>query len=215
MRMLRYIIIAIAAITIISCSDDSTDQSRKEVLEIYSIILQKDTVGIGNLTYKDIKYFDNDNVLIQQEFYDKENKLKGTEYINRAAKEKRSKYYSADSTLLSYYDLVYEYDVLMLKSAFDGGTDQFLRAEQYKYDENGNRKEKMILDENGQISRVYKFVYDEYGNESGFSGFDENGEIFLLETYKITEKDKKNRWTEKWGYRDNVPYTFYKRKIID
>lgn len=205
----------IVVITIIGCGDDSKDQSRKEVLEIYSIVLGQDTVGVGNLTYKDVKYYDKDNVLTQQDFYDKENNLKGTEYIDRTKTEKRSTYYSTDSTLLSYYNLVYEFDVLMLKSAFDGATDQFLRAEQYKYDDDGNRKEKMILDEQGKISRVYKFAHDEYGNESGFSGFDENGEIFLLETYKITKKDDQNRWVEKWGYRDNVPYTFYKRQIID
>lgn len=211
MKLKHIILLIIIGLSIVSCSDDS--QKRKETLEIFSIELSKDSVAIGNLTYKDVKHYDENGYLYQQDFYNKYDELTGTEYIDRNKKEKHSEYIATDSTLLSYYNLVYEYDLLMLKSAFDGGTDQFLRAEQYKYDHRGNRLEKTILDEGGNISRVYKFIYDKFGNETGFSGFDEKGQNFLIETYKITEKDKKNRWTEKWGYRDNVPYTFYKRKI--
>lgn len=208
----KYIMGFIAlGLLIASCSSDS--KKRKETLEIFSIELDKDSVAIGNLTYKDVKFYDKDGFLYQQDFYNKFDEKQGSEFIDRNKSEKHSEYISADSTLLSYYNLVYEYDLLMLKSAFDGGSDQFLRAEQYKYDHRGNRLEKTILDENGNINRVYKFIYDKFGNETGFSGFDENGKNFLIETYKITEKDKKNRWTEKWGYRDNVPYTYYKRKI--
>jgi len=211
MKFNHIILLIIIGLSIASCSNDS--QKRKETLEIFSIKLDKDSVAIGNLTYKDVKHYDQNGYLFQQDFYNKFDELTGTEYIDRNKMERHSEYISADSTLLSYYNLVYEYDMLMLKSAFDGGTDQFLRAEQYQYDHRGNRLEKTILDEGGNISRVYKFIYDKFGNETGFSGFDEKGQNFLIETYKITEKDKKNRWTEKWGYRDNVPYTFYKRKI--
>ena len=211
MKLKHIILLIIIGLSIVSCGDDS--QKRKETLEIFSIKLDKDSVAIGNLTYKDVKHYDKNGYLFQQDFYNKFDELTGTEYIDRNKMEKHSEYISTDSTLLSYYNLVYEYDLLMLKSAFDGGTNQFLRAEQYKYDHRGNRLEKTILDEGGNISRVYKFIYDKFGNETGFSGFDENGQNFLIETYKITEKDKKDRWTEKWGYRENVPYTFYKRKI--
>ena len=213
MKFNHIILLIIIGLSIASCSNDS--QKRKETLEIFSIKLDKDSVAIGNLTYKDVKHYDQNGYLFQQDFYNKFDELTGTEYIDRNKMERHSEYISADSTLLSYYNLVYEYDMLMLKSAFDGGTDQFLRAEQYKYDHRGNRLEKTILDEGGNISRVYKFIYDKFGNETGFSGFDENGKNFLIETYKITAKDKKDRWTEKWGYRENVPYTFYKRKIED
>jgi hypothetical protein len=211
MKLRHLLIISIAGLLLASCSDDS--KKRKETLEIFSIELGKDSLGVGNLTYKDVKYFDTDGYLYKQEFYNKFNELQGTEYIDRNKKEKHSEYFATDSTLLSYYNLVYEYDLLKLKSAFDGGSDQFLRAEQYKYDHRGNRLEKTILDENGAVNRVYKFIYDKFGNETGFSGFDENGKVFLIETYKITNMDKKNRWTEKWGYRDNVPYTYSKRTI--
>ena len=211
MTFKHIILLIIIGLCTLSCSDDS--KKRKEILEIFSIELSKDSVAVGNLTYKDIKYYDKDGYLYQQDFYNKFDELTGTEYIDRNKKEKHSEYFSTDSTLLSYYNLVYEYDLLKLKSAFDGKSDAFLRAEQYKYDHRGNRLEKTILDENGQINRVYKFIYDKFGNETGFSGFDQDGKNFLIETYKITEKDDQNRWTEKWGYRDNVPYTFYKRQI--
>ena len=213
MTFKHIILLIIIGLSISSCGGDS--EKRKETLEIFSIELSKDSVTVGNLTYKDIKHYDKNGYLHRQDFYNKYNELTGTEYIDRNKKEKHSEYISTDSTLLSYYNLVHEYDLLMLKSAFDGSNDAFLRAEQYKYDHRGNRLEKTILDENGQINRVYKFIYDKFGNETGFSGFDQNGENFLIETYKITEMDKQNRWTEKWGYRNNVPYTYYKRKIED
>jgi len=199
------------------CKGDKVGNEKmtSETLRIYSIKLDKDSVGVGNLTYKDIKYFDSNNTLMKQEFFDKAEILKGTEYIDRSKKERHSEYYSKDKMLLSYYDMVYDSDLLMLKSAFDGQTNDFLRAEQYLYDDKGNRKEKVILDAAGKVDRVYKFSYDEHDNEVGFSGFDENGEIFLLETYRITKKDSKNRWTEKWGYRENVPYTFSTREFSD
>lgn len=217
---MKFYILTLTAVLLFvnfGCKSDKSSKQKlsSETIRIFSIKLDKDSVGVGNLTYKDIKYFDSNKRLVKQEFFDKAEALKGIEYIDRSKKERHSEYYSKDEMLLSYYDMVYDSDLLMLKSAFDGQTDQFLRAEQYIYDDKGNRKEKVILDAAGKVDRVYKFSYDEYDNEIGFSGFDENGEIFLLETYRITKKDSKNRWTERWGYRENVPYTFATREITD
>jgi len=196
----------------VSCkSDSSKDTQEKEMVEIYSIVLANDTTKIGKLTYKDVKFLNDEGKVVKQEYYDKEGILKGVEYIDRTKAKRHSEYYTPDSVLLSYYDLVYDMDVLTLKSAFDGSSGEFLRAEQYRYDEAGNRLEKIILDAEGNISRVYKFVYDDHGNELGFSGFDEKGELFVMETYSITAMDDQNRWTEKWGKRDNVPWSYYKR----
>lgn len=193
-----------------SCQSD-TPIPKSEQLEIYAIVLDGDSTKIGKLTYKEIKYFNAAGDVIKQEFFDRANKLKGIEYIDKSKTERHSEYYTTDSTLLSYYDLNFSNEQLEKKSAYDGSTGEFLREEEYKYNEKGQRTEKIIYDAGGAISRVYKFVYDEYGNEEGFSGFDENGELFLIETYAITEKDKHNRWIEKWGKRHNIPYSYYKR----
>lgn len=212
---MRKLLICFVTITwfIVSCKSDK--KGHKEVLEVHSIVLLSDTVSAGQMTYKEIKYFDGSDHLYKQEFFDKEGSLKGVEHIDRNKKTKHSQYFSADSILLSYYNLVYEYDILKLKSAFDASNDQYLRGEQYTYDNNGKLKEKAIIDSQGIIDRVYKFAYDKHGNEIGFSVFDKNGELILLQTDKITKSDNNNRWTEKWGYRDNVPYTFSTREIID
>ncbi len=211
MRILASIAALLGIIYFNACTSDKAIS--KEQLEIYSIVLNKDSVAVGNLTYKDIKYFDEDNHLVKQEFFDKKNKLKGTEYIDRSKTERHSEYYDVDSNLLSYYNLVYKSDTLRLKTAYDGQSNQLLRTELYLYDENGNRTEKQIVDENNKLDRVYKFTYDEFGNETGFSGFDEEGQLFLIETYKITKQDDQNRWTERWSYREKVPFTFATRKL--
>ncbi len=211
--MRLFILLIVSTLIIGSCKQDK--KGRKEILEVHSIKLVSDTVSAGQMTYKEIKYFDENNFLYKQEFFDKEGTLKGVEHRDRNKESKHSQYFTPDSILMSYYNLVYEYDILKLKSAFDAATDQFLRGEQYQYDENGNLKEKSIIDQNGIIDRVYKFAHDDHGNEVGFSVFNKEGDLILLQTDKITEKDNQQRWTEKWGYRDNVPYTYSTREIIE
>jgi len=212
---LKLYMCAVAFVGILFCFSCQSEMPtpKSEQLEIYSIVLSGDSTKIGKLTYKEIKYYNATGDVIKQEFFDRANELKGIEYIDKTKEKRHSEYFTPDSSLLSYYDMDFSNEQLEQKSAYDGPSGEFLRKEEYKYDEKGYRTEKIIYDAGGAISRVYKFVYDEFGNELGFSGFDEVGTMFLMETYSITEKDKYNRWTEKWGKRQNVPYSYYKRII--
>ena len=133
-------------IIFLSCKSDKKDVPRKtadsiEMLEATQFEIfnveptESQELKKTTLKSKDVKYHRGD-LLVRQDFYQVNNTLKAFEVITKDGDKGISNYYSADSTLLAIYHLVYHpnSDLIMRREGYDGQTKELLRVETYEYD---------------------------------------------------------------------------------
>ena len=78
------------------------------VHEIYAVEGDDESKKPTVLSYKDVKQYDFDGVMVQQNFYKVDNTLKAYEFIKKDGNKGVTNYYGADSSLLAIYELEYE-----------------------------------------------------------------------------------------------------------
>jgi len=176
-----------------ACSD-SQEISRIVIHEIYQVdgdeVTKKPTV----LSYKDVKHYDAHDNLVQQNFYQVDNSLKGYEFIKRTGDQGVTNYYDADSNLLAIYELEYEGNNITKRTAYDGNTKEALRVESYEYSINDKVDTKKIFSADGTLMDLFRMKYDNDGNE--------------IQYLRYSGK-------ERWGYKNEVPTSFHRRTFSD
>lgn len=192
---------------------DTQKITRLEVLEIFQVEGDDSSKKPTLLKYKDVKQFDKDGLLIQQNFYEIDNSLKGYEFIKREGQKGVTNYYNSDSVLLAIYELEYVGNKISKRTGFDGATRELLRTEIYSYNKNGRVESKSIFDQNGNISNSYKMEYDANGNEILFRMLDAKSEIRMEEKFVVSKTNKDKLWTERWGYINGTPNSFHRRSF--
>ena len=185
------------------------------VHEIYAVEGDDESKKPTVLSYKDVKQYDVDGVMVQQNFYKVDNTLKAYEFIKKDGNKGVTNYYGADSSLLAIYELEYEGIHILTRTAFDGQTKEKLRSESYERDSNGNLKVKRVFNDQGQLMDVYKMNYDKQGNEREFSKYNSEDRLLVNEKFIIVKKNAKGKWLERWGYKDDLPNSFHRRTFGD
>lgn len=203
----------LSLITALSACKDTRDTTTLEVHEIFHVEGNEETKKPTVLKYKDVKHYDENGFLLQQNFYEVDNSLKGYEFIHRDGEKGVTNYYSADSTLLAVYELEYANDKIVKRIAHDGQTNELLRVEIFKHDVKGNITGKDILDDTGALSSAFTMTYDSNGNEVGYSRKDHEGKVLMQEDFKISKVNDSGKWTERWGYRNGTPSSFHRRSF--
>ena len=195
-------------------SPDKKTSYSSESIEIYRAVPDGQGYKYDSLLYVEQNFFDK-SIKKESHFLNPDKSLKGKElfvFKDRDTVPYRSDYSDQDGNLLSYYAFVYDKNNRKISSAaFDGNTNDALRFERYIYDKNGHLSEKTIVDSDFNPSRKYIFVNDLYGNVTSMYILNEAQDTIGTEVYKIMQYTNDKRWTEKWGFINNVPKTFYKR----
>ncbi len=210
-KILYLITLLIPSLAVLYACNNSLEEPYLVIHEIYEVTGSEADKKPTTLRYKDVKHFDGNNNLSQQYFYEVDNTLKAYEFINKSGDKAVTNYYNKDSVLLAIYNLEYKEDRIVKRTAYDGNSKEILRSEHYSYDGEGNRTSKAIHNENGEQVAKFAMKYDEHGNEIEFSHFDITGTQTSTETYLITKSDEKNRWVERWGYKNNIPSSFHRK----
>jgi len=198
----------IILLALVCCTPEKNWQS--ETIEIYTVLPGDKKYSRDKLSYKEINFFNELEILVERHFYDKSGTFKAKEIfdINKEGLARGSDYYDNNGTLLSYYKFDYNTERLPnQKMAYDGTNDELLRIEEYQYDERGNRITKRILDQSSTLSRTYGFGFDEFGNEIFMAVMDSLGNEIFTENYSITRKDPDGRYLQSWGLIGDDPKT--------
>lgn len=185
-----------------------------ETIEIYRAIQDGQGYKYDSLLYVEMNFFDQ-NQKTETHFLNPDKSLKGKEmyqFKDRDTVPFRSDYLDKDGKLMSYYSFIYDKKNRKISSAaFDGNTDDALRFERYKYDKNGHLSEKTIVDGEFDPSRKFVFINDLYGNVTTMYILNESNDTIGTEVYKIMQYTADKKWTEKWGFINDIPKTYYKR----
>ncbi len=210
---MRYIMLTtMVLLSLLACRDGQV-LTKVESLEIFKVEGNEANKKPSELTYKEVKFYNDDNFLYQQHYYSVDNKLKGFEVIKKDGNKAVSNYYALDSTILAIYEIEFDGVKEVSRKGYDGQSKEHLRTETYTYDANENRIGKEIYTSDGALTRIFGFTHDAYGNEIGFSIKDDSGKMLTQEEYKISKSDSQNRWIEKWGYVNDMPKTFHRRTL--
>ena len=207
-----FILLLITA-SLIACKQNQTTVE-VESLEIFKVEGDNQTKKPTELSYKEVKFYDNDGYLSQQHFYSVDNKLKSYEVIKRDGNKAVSNYYDSDSTILAIYHIDLNGKNEVSRKGYDGFTKEHLRSERYTYDASGNRITKEILTTEDVVTRKFAFTYDAHGNQTGHSVMNTRGKVLNEEKYEIVKRDDENKWLEKWGYINGKPRSFHRRKVL-
>lgn len=211
---LRYsILILLSAMLLIQCKQSTSQDNLtgSKILKAYVVQTANETQSRGKLKYMEIEDYEN-GVLISKTYYDGNQNVRGTEKYeerNDLGQALTSVYYTKEGSIQSTYKNKYENGKKMFAYAYEGNDitpENLLRIEKFGYDENGNRTSKIVMDKNNNIQRAFLFAFDTDGNEVKMKLKDGNNQILLNEDYEITAKDKKNHWSEKYGYINDSKY---------
>ncbi|MEE9439088.1 MAG: hypothetical protein V3V14_08825, partial [Saprospiraceae bacterium] len=189
------------------------------VTSVYEVEAAVDTYAAGKMKYMEEESFKDDRPF-EKSFYKGDQTLKGKEvyqYASGSNLPNGSIYYGDKGQLLSTYKFSYV-DTLKSKTmAYAGDTDELLRIETFKYDNNGNLVVKSIYNALNQLEKSFLFSHDQYGNENLMIVTDKDDNKIATENYEIIEVDLQKRWLERYGYVNNklIPNTFYKRSRND
>jgi len=206
----RLIYIILAVLTVYACTDAKLG-STLVIHEIYKVEGDEASKKPTTLSYKDVKQYDEEGLLIQRNFYNVDNTLKGYEFIQKNGDKGVTNYYDVDSTLLAIYTLEYTGKLITKRTAFDGKTKEVLRSEIYRHDKDDNRIGKDIYNSNEQLVESFKMFFDTDGNEIELSRYNTSGQLSLKEKYQVSEKNAEGLWTERWGYVNGQPHSFHRR----
>jgi hypothetical protein len=199
-----------------ACKNEGTSNkgSETQVLEIFSTKGDEKSMEKGDLKYfESVEY--NRNQKKSTTYYDAAGNVKGKEIFEFTSPSDSlpigAKYYDVKDVMLSYYKYVNnEKGQLVASYAFDASSHELLKIENYTY-RNGNLYNKRILEGDYTPSRRYVFQYDSTQNEIGFIVYNAKDSLMGNEEFRITKKDKNNKWTEKWGFSNGKPVTLHVR----
>ncbi len=200
-------------LALFACKDSSPHVVRLEVLEIFRVEGDEATKRPTVLRYKDVKNYNQDGILVQQNFYNVDNSLKGYEFIKKDGNTGVTNYYDADSNLLAIYELEYNANLISKRVGYDGSTKELLRTEVFNYNGNGQMISKTILDQKGKTSGSFDMHYDADGNEILFEMKGSDGQLISKESFVIIKVNEEKKWTERWGYIDEQPNSFHRRSF--
>ncbi len=196
--------------SLFSCAEGQKELST-ETLEIYDVTGTENDKKPTILNYKEIKFYDGDGYLCQQDFYQVDNTLKGYEIIQRDGNKATSNYFSTDDKLLAIYNIEFDGTEMTRRVGYDGVTKEQLRSESYSYSPKGELLKKAIYNSQGSLVRTFDLSYDENLNEVGFVSYAADASSTISESYLISKVDESGRWLEKWGYTDSTPVSFHRR----
>jgi len=200
-----------------SCKEDKEIVWSLEQLEIFKAEREGHEVVPGNLNYKETKLYDEFGKQVQQWYFNKEGQrttIEKFEFEKNSKLAQSSKFYNIKDSLLSYYKFEYNANGMKNKTlSYDASNDELLRIERFIYDEKGNRIKREICTALEEVIRTYEFKFDQDGNEKSFRVFNQNGDVLGYESYTITKKNEKNKWTEMWGFKDDEPITVHRREF--
>lgn len=214
---MKAIISAIFILTIcIACKEETSKEksgSHAEILEIYSAVVDGEAYEKGTLTYKEHKEFRGD-----QEFgtiyYNTDGSQKGKSIMVYEEDPKHPvgfQYFDNSDSLLVYYQFTYnDNGEQVAQQAFDASNKELLRIERYKFDKKGNKTVKEVRNAMDEVMQRYNFTFDGFGNERGMMVDRGNGAPIDVYTYKIVAYDEDKKWTEKWGFVNDIPKTYHK-----
>jgi len=206
-------------VTIFINCGDKEEKKTSVITEIFEIKGADEDFAAGNL-----KFMESENLVgkLKKErvIYNPDQSIKGKEvyhYVENGKRPKGSSYYGPEGNILSTYQYYYQDSLLARKEAFEGESEELLRIEAYQYNPKGFMIRKVIYDGQNNRDRTYIFGHDEFGNEISMMVKDKDDNQLFTESYEITKKDDKNRWTEKYGYKngEKKPMTYYKRSRND
>lgn len=212
-RISFFLVGVFSSLFILLACNDSISVSTLVVHEIYNVEGDETTKKPTTLRYKDSKHYDEGNNLVQQNFYEVDNTLKGYEFIKKEGAKAVTNYYDSDSNLLAIYNLNYTDNLISERVAYDGITKEILRSESYLYNDQGDRTQKTIYNPSGKLMNTFKMKYDTDGNEVEFEHLNSAGAVTSKEVFSIAKVDDQRRWLERWGYKNGEPSSFHRRSF--
>jgi len=200
-----------------SCESPNT-YVKSEINEVYSVQGSSDEFRAGNLLYRDSIVFQHENLPKAKYIFDKAQlTILGQEVYPDVTTESqvRSDYSDSEGNPLSYYKLSLNSDKRKARSeAYDASNDELLRIEEMDYNAKGELSSRRIFTSAGQLASSYSFVYDAFGNEIIKVTQHLLRDTTITEESRITKYDESKKWTEKWGFINDKPVAYYKRKVI-
>ncbi len=211
MQKINYIFLFLV---ILSCDKLAPKVQDTKNLEIYKTTGDEKTMQVGPMTHHESTMYEG-NKKVATSYFETDGTLKGKELFYYDESQDtvpiRAEYIDAQQKQLSYYKYIKNGNGQLIASyAFDASSHELLRVEEYYYIKN-LMTSKRIFDGQLNPNRRYAFTYDTDGNESGFQVYGATDSLIVKEEFRITKKDEKNRWTEKWGFANGKPVTFHKR----
>lgn len=204
----------ISTLIMTSCANSGpTKRIKTESIEVYDMIESNGEYIQGNLTFAESYVYDEQGNKLKHLIRQKDNTLHREAYIYDNDVLKKSNYYDANDSLLSFY--IYEMENGKVKSryAHEAATNDLLRIDEYDYNENGQLVKHYIKHATGKINRTMAFGYDQNGNEIQVTVRDDGEEIILNEEFRILDLDVDKRWIERWSINGDTPLTVRKRKL--
>ena len=210
------LVITFVLITILILGCDKDDAFKTEVNQVFRVKNSNEGFVAGELIYQDSIIFQNENLPKTKFIFDKNLVITGKENypeINQS-KSIRSDYLSSDGQPLSYYKYDLNDKFQKVKSeAYDASNDELLRYEEMSYDGQGRLQNRRIFTSGGALASSYSFIYDAYGNELRRITQHLLRDTTITEESKITKYFDDKTWQEKWGFVNDKPVAFYKRKV--
>jgi hypothetical protein len=195
-----------------ACKEDLTYE---EMLSIYTTKQDQKGYVKDSLIYQESILYQGDKKVLTT-YFDSKSRKYGFEsfiYDNRGAII-QADYKDSKDSILSYYKYICDSKGKQISStAFDASNDQPLRTENYEYDFNNKLKVKEIFNTENILQRRYTFENDSNGLPNTMYVTDHQGDTIATEVYKYTKYDDKKRWTEKWGFVNDIPKTYYQRSF--
>ncbi len=209
-----YILLLISFICCNGCAESGqTKQVKTESTEIYDMVESNGEYSQGNLTFAESYVYDEDGNKLKHLIRQKDNSLHREAYIYDKGQLKKSNYYDANDSLLSYYIYEYANSLITKRLAHEAATDELLRIDEYDYNAKGQLIKQYIKDATGNINRTMAFGYDDHGNETQVTIRDADNRILLTEEFRILDLDVDKRWLERWSLDNDTPLTVRKRKL--
>lgn len=205
-------ILFIASILLTSCAVEQ-EKRRTETLEIFNTKGNASDKSIDSLRFfESTEYLGDDKIATS--YFDNLGQLTGKESIsyNDNGIPLEGRFFDPSGKLLSYYDYITntQGDVIA-EYGFDASNDNLLSIKAYEYDLNGRVVSRKVFEGDYTLYREYDFKFDQYGNETSMTVLNNAGESVFVEAFMIVKHDSSKQWTEKWGFVNDEPVTFYKR----
>lgn len=209
-----HFLVTIGCLTILSlsaCTSEQIKRIKTEQIEMYELREVNGEYQEGALSFAESYVYDENGDKLDHRIRQSDNSLHREKYVYKDSQLVKSNYYAADSSLLSFYLYEYENGEIKTKYAYEAGTQELLRIDEYEYNTEGRISKQIIKNANGTLSRTMAFGYDNFGNEQQVSIRDDSGILIVNEEFKITEYDVNKRWLERWSFNNDTPLTKRKR----
>lgn len=202
----------------INCTTDhQTPILKQEKNEVWTVKEENGEFSKDKITYLETYEFDEKGNEIGHLIYDTNGDLSGKDlavFDDQNVKPIGSKYFTANDSLLSYYQFDYnDKGEKISRKGYDASNDELLRIETFSYDENGNMILKEVKNAKGELISSFAFTYDDHHNKISMTSKDGAGNVRVSEEYRLTKFDEEKRWLENWGWRDNKPTTYRVREL--